>query len=323
MQLAIDFLKINDELSLALRLCASFFPDASIKTLKIMAPEESAGDLLRQRKIIQSPWDKFSWLRRVSFLKVLGNQLPAFILQKSTPQQKTLLFTQGSIPPGNEDYVYLSDLWQPAYFLHILQSHPPRQLAISSQTLKESLGLAPEVTVIPPPLPTEDFPHLEVPLNKKSITILLPKDSMMDLSWLSWIDSKYTILVLGGSEAISMPNLPSIKWNSKFCHGTIHAAFLESFVVFDFLSPAHFPLYGLLALANRCLVASLSRATNHEFLPASASFLFSKHPTEILSTIPLIEQVYLTLNWPEMRRYALRFNEKNFKDRMKKWLESL
>ena len=324
MQLSIDFLTVSDQLSHALRLCASYFPAASIKTLKIKAPQESRGDALFQRVIIESPWDQFGWARKVSFLKFIGEQLPSFILQNANKRSEpALIFTEGRIPPLSDDFIYLYDV-QSTNFLHLYRKHDPKRLAVSSQSLKEQWRLPPETRVIPPPIPTEDFPYIESPFHKQTITILLPKDSVMDLSWIAHVATKYTVQVLGGqSEALAPMRemFPQVVWNANFCHGTIHTAFLESFIVFDFLSPKHFPTYGLLALANRCLVATPHQMGQQEFLPTSAAFYFAQHPAEVVATLALVEQVYLSLDWAEMRRYALRFNEKNFKDRMKRWLD--
>ncbi|MDH4467022.1 MAG: hypothetical protein QE271_03120 [Bacteriovoracaceae bacterium] len=318
MQFSIDFLSVTGQLSHALRLCTAFDPEGKISTLKMEIGEESAGDQLLQKMIVQSPWDKFEWLRKVPFLKSLGHQIPALILKKFSTNS-SLIFSEGNIPPAPSDLLYLYDL-KSLYFLRALRNHNPAKMAVSSQYLKEAAGLKAEVRVIPPPIPTEDFPYIEVITNKKSIAVLLPKNAHHDLTWLNHYPSTQDILILGGSPDCVVPLQDSIKRQIEFCHGTIQAAYLESFLVFDFLSTSALPTYGLLALAHQCVVATKNSAVIHEFLPMSATFTFSRDPLELVDSLNLMKQVYLSLDWSEMRRYALRFNEKNFKQKMEKWI---
>jgi hypothetical protein len=318
MQFAIDFLKVDSQISHALRLCSVFDPQGAIATLKIIENEAQTGDLLFQRKIIQSSWDKFQWMRKIPLIKYLGHQIPAMILKKFTTDT-ALVFSEGSIAPSPQDFYYLYDL-KSTYFLRAIKQHPAARMAVSSQSLKELCGLDPQVRVIPPPIPTEDFPFVDLVVLKKSITILLPKGGAQDVSWVKNFWPSQEVLILGDCDLKTLPIQANIKHQPKFCHGTIQAAFMESFLVFDFLSAGPLPTYGLLALANQCVVAAQSNPALHEFLPLSATFSFAKHPMEIVETIPLIQQVFLATDWAEMRRYALRFNEKNFKQKMEKWI---
>lgn len=196
----------------------------------------------------------------------------------------------------------------------------------SSKELAARYGLM-ENQVIYPFFQSEDYPPMEVLCDKQSITILLDgasKDEELALiKYLSQLSNEHNVFIFASQSELAeeYKKLGSnIRFEEKFCSSTLQAAYVQSKLAFFFDHDDIFPKV-LGALASGVTVGHLPSSIVSEVIPktlrqefqslnSALDYLIKKNANE--------HAIFSRENAADMRRFALRFNEKNFKTQVLK-----
>lgn len=191
---------------------------------------------------------------------------------------------------------------------------------LSSQFLVQKLGNPQQAKVLPPFFKSEDFPRIEMHAKRSDIVVDLTDldRSGWSMLWklvhqradLTWHFLGKLPLSLAEINQLNWP--PHCSWKEEFCAATLQAVLLSSCCFISF-ARNFFPFICLAALASGVPVLVPADPIIEEFIPQGLRFTF--HGVQDLENQLFFVMDSSTLPKDEMRRYALKYQEKFFKDR--------
>jgi hypothetical protein len=204
-----------------------------------------------------------------------------------------------------------------------LQKNQSRLLIANKKIAKEYQ--LEKAEILYPFFKSEDFPRVELGIQKQAVTILLQGSSFQDkldlLKLLKNFEGENNFFIFGSEQDQSaFASIPKVRFESQYCSATLQAAFLQSHFFFQFSHNEELPL-ALGALASGAYVAHRASALLSEVIPQG--LLLSCHGLEdIFSMLAQWNHLSHKLDLGEARRFALRFSERSFKDKILSFLNS-
>lgn len=281
--------------------------------------------------------------------KSFWKKLPLLVGSLRLPKEdnSVAMFSQGMMicSRKTKSYYFFSPYWEDASYSEFYhkQSWPIRvwlkfhqrrvlqslkkmthKVICSSKHLAEKYQIS-NAQIIYPFYQTEDFPKVDLVVDKKSFTIYLEGATLQQKEQLStWINSftsDWSFFLFGAeSDAKLFTTSNNLRFESHFCSATFHAAFLQSALFFQFNHAADLS-FALGALASGTLIAHLESAVLNEVVPEGLR-VNCQNLNQFISMASemSLRGTQLLIDLGEARRFSLRFSEKNFKD---KYLKSL
>lgn len=190
----------------------------------------------------------------------------------------------------------------------------------TSQSLATKYHLK-KARVLYPFFKSEDFPRVELAVEKRAITIYLKgvsEDKLEQLIlYLKDLPIGWSCFLFGDeNDRRKFLEFSFIRFESQFCSATLQAAFLQSVFFFQFHHEEELS-FALGALASGTYVAHLNAPILMEVIPQGL-LLLCHEVKDIVHMTNYWGNVKHLLDVSEARRFALRFSEKNFKDKFLK-----
>jgi hypothetical protein len=342
--LAIDSLLYREDSIFLLEMILNLFPNSEIYTIahkqgNILGPIETrpiVSSFLTHRAKDATVFRKNFW--------ILPSAVKAIPLHPSI--EKVIVISRGyihglSLPERVERSLYLVDWdfisqkhlgWQRFFAPYVnewrekaLTRYP--KIAVTSEALKNRLDL-PNAEVIPPTYRTEEYPfvkdedhnfvfghHLVYTHDLSSSELRLIISSLLALG--------ETIRVLGPENNLESlkKEFPQVDFGGDHCEATNALYSHQAKVIWD-LSYSFFPSKAFGAMATGRPVVVRNGQVNREFLTNGAYFLTELSEKAITELGREVEGSYLTFDRKVLRRQGLKWNERLFKSRMAKFLES-
>lgn len=294
---------------------------------------------IAQRKIVAASNVKTSKKRWLTLPLLVGS------LQLSKANSSVIAFSQGHLLCNEKIkyYYFFSPYWEsPEYdefFKHQsllkqwwLKLHEKRSLErlrkYSSKVICASKYLAEkyqlqQAQVVYPFFKSEEFPRVDLIVEKKSITIYLEgstdSEKVVLAEWMKNFSEEWQFYLFGSeSDARFFRSSDKVRFEHQFCSATLHAAFLQSALFFQFRHPLELTL-ALSALASGVQVAHLPSLLIDEVIPEGLRVCCENFNEFMSLSCELsLRNMITSFDIGESRRFALRFSEKNFKDKMLK-----
>lgn len=296
---------------------------------------------IQRRKVIAAK--KYSGEESLIYSKC---PLYSLILKIPQKDEKFVQISKGMMPClSNSDlYYFLSPYWENQIFLDIQKKmhfterviskwhirkvikslkKNSRVVYCSSKMLAKKFGLN-ESQVIYPFFQSEDYPSIEASCSKNSLTIVLDGATKNQETMLfDFLSSKLhnAEIFIFGTQSILREKFHSlgnhIRFEQQFCSATLQAAFIQSRLAFFF---PHDDIFSraLGALASGSIVGHLrDSGPLEEVVPKGLREEFKDFDSALAAVSDLFhDEVSFPVS--EMRRLALRYNEKNFKNHILK-----
>lgn len=219
--------------------------------------------------------------------------------------------------------------WHQKRVLHSLRKNATRVLC-ANRGLAQKYGLD-QSNIVYPFFKSEDYPHVDLVVEKKSITLMLLGASLKDLEQLAqWVNSyqanwtDWNFFIFGQEQHQQYFNTnEKIRFESQYCSATLQAAFLQSIFCFQFNHQDQFAI-ALGCLASGSYVAHLNSPMLSEIIPEGLR-ITSNDLTEFINmaTEWSFRKIIQKTDLLEARRFALRFSEKSFKDKILKFIAQI
>jgi hypothetical protein len=342
--LAIDSLLLRDDSILILEMILNLFPNSEIYTIV-----HRQGGILGQietRPIVSSFLThraKDSSVFRKNFW-ILPSAAKSIPLHPSI--EKIVVISRGyihglNLPEHVERYLYLIDWdfisqenlsWQRFFAPYVnewrekaLARYP--KISVSSETLKRRLEL-PNAEVIPPTYRTEEYPfvrdeeHNFIFGHHLVYTHDLSKIELRNILTSLHLMGE-TIRILGPEQDLEdlKKEFPLVDFGGDHCEATNALYSHQAKAIWD-LSKSYFPskAFGAMATGRPAVVRDL--AVNREYLTLGSFFLSDFSVDKVGELWKQIEASYLSFERKILRRQGLKWNERLFKSRMAKFLNS-
>ena len=332
---AIDFLLERNQEVFLLELLLAGFPDAEIYTLA-----HAKGKILgriENHRIISSPLSRF--VQSYEHLGKASWLIPSSVKElKISPEiDKLIVISSGwahtiETSPKTERFVWLSHFseatkltgWKKIFKLYhqgqqLNSLKGEKHLAFSSEVLKNDLGL--EGRVIYPGYKTEDFHLVSDDIHTGIYThhlVHLKGSNQIKVRELvsSALKMKIPLKFVGPDESYSDLKVhKELEFIGDHCDATTAAMTHDARAVWC-LSEGSFPVQALGALACGRPAVVMDTPVNRELLPQEAVWVLEKDINGILAEA---DKNYLTSDKKVLRRMALKYNERLFKNQFRAW----
>jgi len=192
-------------------------------------------------------------------------------------------------------------------------------ILVSSQVLAKKLQLN-HYQCIASFYKSEDFPLVEMEGLREAYSLCLDGVRKEDSEYLQTLflqDSKQEWFIFGKNNfEIGLPE--KVQYYETFCAGQLQAAFLQSKCFISFGRSA-FPKIELASLSCGVPIVIRENLITYEFIPTGLRLSFSSM-NELGIVLQQLSMHAPKFDGKEMRRFALRFNEKHFKDKVQRFL---